>query len=134
MAPAEDTVGPLISKKRGHDAASVSSSSSSDDSARNKKQKRKDRKNGKKKASGDTDGLGVAVNGSKPSAFEKRRNSLGKAARDPRDEPPTKKKVKVPGNGVVTRSPSPVIDYDGLSRPSMFCYTFPLTPRELTAQ
>lgn len=49
----------------------------------------------------------------------KRRNSLSKAARDPRDEPPTKKrKKKAKSEGQATRSPSPVIDFDGLSRPS----------------
>ncbi|KAH8201634.1 hypothetical protein TruAng_004240 [Truncatella angustata] len=48
----------------------------------------------------------------------KRRNSLHKAARDPRDEPNGKKVKKVKTEGVITRSPSPVIDFDGLSRPS----------------
>ncbi|KAI2466069.1 GTP cyclohydrolase I [Annulohypoxylon bovei var. microspora] len=48
----------------------------------------------------------------------KRRNSISKAARDPRDEPPKKKKKKVKSEGAETRSPSPVIDFDGLSRPS----------------
>ncbi|KAI1087526.1 GTP cyclohydrolase I [Rostrohypoxylon terebratum] len=50
-----------------------------------------------------------------------RRNSISKAARDPRDEPPKKKVKKVKpevSEGTVTRSPSPVIDFDGLSRPS----------------
>ncbi|TPX08672.1 uncharacterized protein E0L32_009861 [Thyridium curvatum] len=49
----------------------------------------------------------------------KRRHSISKAARDPRDEPespPPKKSKKE--EGAVTRSPSPVIDFDGLSRPS----------------
>jgi GTP cyclohydrolase IA len=46
-----------------------------------------------------------------------RRNSISKAARDPRDQPtPSKKSISA---GTVTRSPSPVIDFDGLSRPSM---------------
>lgn len=59
----------------------------------------------------------------------KRKSSLGKAARDPRDEPEGKKSkkhktsalvVKAPAaeSGAVTRSPSPLIDFDGLSRPS----------------
>ncbi|KAI1376569.1 GTP cyclohydrolase I [Hypoxylon crocopeplum] len=51
----------------------------------------------------------------------KRRNSISKAARDPRDEPPRKKKkkkAKVEAEDTGTRSPSPVIDFDGLSRPS----------------
>ncbi|KAI0966647.1 hypothetical protein F4678DRAFT_475759 [Xylaria arbuscula] len=52
------------------------------------------------------------------SSSSKRRNSLSKAARDPRDEPAKKKKKKSKSEGTVTRSPSPVIDFDGLSRPS----------------
>ena len=45
---------------------------------------------------------------------KKRRHSLSKAARDPRDEASP---VELdPG----TRSPSPVIDFDGLSRPSRY--------------
>ncbi|KAH6974739.1 putative GTP cyclohydrolase 1, partial [Ilyonectria destructans] len=39
---------------------------------------------------------------------------LGKAARDPRDEPAAKKTKLPPGR----RSPSPITDFDGLSRPS----------------
>lgn len=122
MAPSENAiVDQLSTKKRNLDSASVSGSSTSDESTR--KKKRRDRKNGKRRATIDVDGLGVPINGgARPSAFEKRRNSLGKAARDPRDEPPTKKRITVPGKGTVTRSPSPVIDFDGLSRPSMFRY------------
>ncbi|RYP92077.1 hypothetical protein DL770_001807 [Monosporascus sp. CRB-9-2] len=48
----------------------------------------------------------------------KRKNSLSKAARDPRDEPERKKKRKAKAEGTEARSPSPVIDFDGLSRPS----------------
>ncbi|RYP11881.1 hypothetical protein DL767_011284 [Monosporascus sp. MG133] len=55
------------------------------------------------------------VNGESKS---KRKNSLSKAARDPRDEPERKKKRKAKTEGTETRSPSPVIDFDGLSRPS----------------
>ncbi len=46
----------------------------------------------------------------------KRRLSVSKPPRDPRDEvfPPT------PLPELETRSPSPVIDFDGLSRPSRF--------------
>jgi GTP cyclohydrolase I len=43
---------------------------------------------------------------------KKRRHSLSKAARDPRDE------ASPVEPDVGTRSPSPVIDFDGLSRPS----------------
>ncbi|KAI1446911.1 GTP cyclohydrolase I [Annulohypoxylon stygium] len=53
--------------------------------------------------------------------LSQRRNSISKAARDPRDEPPKKKIKKVKpevSEGTETRSPSPVIDFDGLSRPS----------------
>jgi GTP cyclohydrolase I len=50
----------------------------------------------------------------------KRRNSLSKAARDPRDEPEKKRKKKAKAEGTETRSPSPVIDFDGLSRPSPY--------------
>lgn len=110
----------LISKKRHLDTASVSTSS--DESTR--KRKRKDKRNGKKKNSGGGDDDDAIVNGEShhPGAFDKRRNSLGKAARDPRDEPHIKKKVKsTTPNGtqnVRTRSPTPIIDFDGLSRPS----------------
>ncbi|KAI1848606.1 hypothetical protein JX266_005465 [Neoarthrinium moseri] len=52
------------------------------------------------------------------SSLSKRRNSLHKAARDPRDEPEGKQRKKVKAEGVITRSPSPVIDFDGLSRPT----------------
>ncbi|CAK7203840.1 GTP cyclohydrolase 1 [Sporothrix eucalyptigena] len=58
----------------------------------------------------------------------KRRHSMSKAARDPRDEPESSgSKAASPGapepakggeSAVVTRSPSPFIDFDGLSRPS----------------
>ena len=47
----------------------------------------------------------------------RRRLSVSKPARDPRDEAsPARPSAKVVG----TRSPSPVIDFDGLSRPSTF--------------
>ncbi|KAI1811593.1 GTP cyclohydrolase I [Poronia punctata] len=51
-----------------------------------------------------------------------RRGSLSKAARDPRDEPERKRKKKEKieeETEMETRSPSPVIDFDGLSRPSL---------------
>ncbi|KAH8159705.1 hypothetical protein CIB48_g8547 [Xylaria polymorpha] len=53
------------------------------------------------------------------SSSSKRRNSLHKAARDPRDEPERKRKKKSKAEGAETRSPSPLIDFDGLSRPSL---------------
>ena len=46
--------------------------------------------------------------------LKRRRYSIGKAARDPRDE--ASPHESEPG----TRSPSPVIDFDGLSRPSQY--------------
>jgi len=118
MAPSEDGVIP--SHKRSHDAASISgSSTSSDDSAR--RRKRRERKERKRK-----NGESAAVNGAKPNAFSQRRNSLAKASRDPRDEPlPKKRPSTVPvvsEEGAIvkaSRSPSPVIDFDGLSRPSL---------------
>lgn len=45
---------------------------------------------------------------------KKHRHRLSKAARDPRDE------ASPVEPDVGTRSPSPVIDFDGLSRPSKF--------------
>jgi GTP cyclohydrolase I len=48
----------------------------------------------------------------RPKSMRKRRLSLSKAARDPRDE------ASPVGLDVGTRSPSPLIDFDGLSRPS----------------
>ncbi len=63
------------------------------------------------------DGGSSEVNG-ESSSLKRKRNSLRKAARDPRDEPEGKKKKKARVEGTETRSPSPVIDFDGLSRPS----------------
>lgn len=50
----------------------------------------------------------------------RRRLSLSKAARDPRDEASP---ISTP-KGSPTRSPSPVIDFDGLSHPSMSAHPF----------
>ncbi|KAI0859231.1 GTP cyclohydrolase I [Xylaria cubensis] len=61
---------------------------------------------------------GISETVSQPSS-SKRRNSLHKAARDPRDEPERKRKKKTRTEGTETRSPSPLIDFDGLSRPSL---------------
>jgi len=49
----------------------------------------------------------------------KRRHGMSQAARDPRDEPALSTRAPK-SDGKETRSPSPVIDFDGLSRPSMF--------------
>jgi GTP cyclohydrolase I len=92
---------------------------------------RKDRKN-KDKRSRERASAGV---GQPPSqngghAIAERRSSVSKPARDFRDKPepsPKKKKRKTSATGAIvpveevessTRSPSPVIDFDGLSRPS----------------
>lgn len=48
-------------------------------------------------------------------ALEKRRNGLGKVARDRRADKPVAKGTKLPPG---RRAPSPVFDIDGLSRPS----------------
>ncbi|KAI1188298.1 GTP cyclohydrolase I [Nemania serpens] len=61
---------------------------------------------------------GISEVGLRPSS-SKRRNSLSKAARDPRDEPERKRKKTSKREETETRSPSPVIDFDGLSRPSL---------------
>jgi GTP cyclohydrolase I len=54
---------------------------------------------------------GLKVNGS----HSKRRHSVSKPARDPRDEASSPRPRK---ERVGTRSPTPVIDFDGLSKPS----------------
>lgn len=55
---------------------------------------------------------GLKLNG--PKSHSKRRHSVSKPARDPRDEASPER----PELEIETRSPSPVIDFDGLSRPS----------------
>ncbi|TVY43215.1 GTP cyclohydrolase [Lachnellula subtilissima] len=70
----------------------------SDDEGQNKKRKRKSKSE-----------KGSKVNG------VKRRHSVSKPARDPRDEASSSRSKKELAG---TRSPSPVIDFDGLSRPS----------------
>ncbi|KAK3328596.1 hypothetical protein B0T19DRAFT_195352 [Cercophora scortea] len=97
---------------------------------------KKDRKSkhSKKRAAEDSKSLN---NGSThPHPLAERRSSVSKPARDFRDmpEPPPKKKKKTKSSSqtavaaaatpteageVSTRSPSPVIDFDGLSRPSL---------------
>lgn len=55
-----------------------------------------------------------STDGERHLPMKKCRHSLSKAARDPRDE------ASPVEPDVGTRSPSPVIDFDGLSRPSKF--------------
>ncbi|KAI2608979.1 GTP cyclohydrolase I [Hypoxylon fragiforme] len=76
------------------------------------------RANKKKRRRRAKDGGISEINGHANS--DMRRNSISKAARDPRDEPPSKKRRReeAKAKSVETRSPSPVIDFDGLSRPS----------------
>ncbi|KAL3423121.1 GTP cyclohydrolase i [Phlyctema vagabunda] len=70
-----------------------------EDGSRKKKKKNKDRSSKSEKSS------------------HRRRHSLSKAARDPRDEASSVDSVDSPREEAV-RSPSPVIDFDGLSHPS----------------
>ncbi|KAK1671327.1 GTP cyclohydrolase 1 [Colletotrichum godetiae] len=74
-------------------------------------------KRSSRKRKGDDD---AKVNGNH--SKKQRRPSLSQPARDPRDTTASKSKKKSSkpkSEGVVTRSPSPVIDFDGLSRPSL---------------
>lgn len=105
-----------LTRKRPHDTASISGSSTSSDGSAHKK-KRKEKRNGAKNTNG--------VSPVRSKAFDKRRNSLGSAARDPRDEPvvmvKSKKKAKVTtqSDAESETTPSSVVDFDGLSRPSI---------------
>ncbi|KAK9414008.1 putative GTP cyclohydrolase 1 [Seiridium unicorne] len=109
------------SKKPTQDSSGASSTGVSDidDAANGSAQtaRENDRKSSKKKRKWRSkDGGADEIDGGR--SLAKRRNSLHKAARDPRDEPEGKQRKKPKPEGVVTRSPSPVIDFDGLSRPS----------------
>lgn len=69
--------------------------------------------------------------GSKSGGIEKRRrHSISKAARDPRDEASP---ANSPTAEEAVRSPSPVIDFDGLSHPSM-CTERYILDRHVTDQ
>ncbi|KAG6040072.1 GTP cyclohydrolase 1 [Claviceps citrina] len=106
-----------VQRPQSQDAASISGSSTSGKSAR--RRRRKNRKNGSR-AAAEPEPQAAVVNGSRSGAADKRRrHSLSKAARDPRDEPPTKKRASVAGSSERVRSLSPVIDFEGLSRPSV---------------
>ena len=103
--------------------AGSSSASSADGGSVNgerKRRKRDAKERNKKKHKSEHDGSVEIINGGHPRT--ERRESLSKAARDPRDIPDPKKKHKKHHKegkeGKITRSPSPVIDFDGLSRPS----------------
>lgn len=100
------------------DAASSSSSAGSVDGRNSRKRRSDDERTSgsKKRKHGKTNGV---------DGKHERRDSLSYPPRDPRDVPPPKtkksKKTKEPKEGKatpMTRSPSPVIDFDGLSKPS----------------
>lgn len=86
---------------------SASTNSASTNSAR--KRKRKDKKRGNVKSTEDASTTPTPLT---DGAFGKRRNNLGKTARDPHDEPAAKKPK------LSQTSPGPIIDVDGLSWPS----------------
>ncbi|KAL3957141.1 hypothetical protein ACCO45_007719 [Purpureocillium lilacinum] len=103
-------------KKRSLDSASVSGSSTSDESTR-KRRRNRNRSRKSRSPNGDVAVVNGTASARRPSAFDQRRNSLGKAARDPRTSRPQEARP-VAGQGQKVRPPSPVIDYDGLSRPT----------------
>ncbi|KAG5979094.1 GTP cyclohydrolase 1, partial [Claviceps digitariae] len=113
MAQFRDSDGDAMPRQT-PDTASVSGSSTSGKSPRRRRRKSK-----KNRSEAPNDSQSVVLNGSHPGALDKRRHSLSKAARDPRDEPPTKKRATATGSSEIVRSPSPVIDFEGLSRPSL---------------
>lgn len=101
------------------ESACSSASLNGDITAKRVKEARKKRKHHRDGATAEA-GPSAGIDGSLPT---KRRHSVSKPARDLRDEPEkrTKKKRKTAAaipEGFETRSPSPVIDFDGLSRPS----------------
>jgi hypothetical protein len=97
----------------------VSASSSSELGTPNGTLKRKSESDGqcsKKKKKKSKSERGAKLNGM---SHSKRRHSVSKPARDPRDEASPLRPSQEPAG---TRSPSPVIDFDGLSRPSKYQY------------
>jgi GTP cyclohydrolase IA len=108
---------PTLKEGEECDASRPAMSSSFEQETPNGKFKRKsDDKEGqsKKKKRKSKSERRANINGS--SLHSKRRHSVSKPARDPRDEAsPSTSELEVSG----TRSPSPVIDFDGLSRPSI---------------
>lgn len=83
----------------------IDSSKKSSNGGDGKRRERKRKRNSK--ANGESD--------------SKRRHSVSKPARDPRDDPSP---ARPPPKDAGTRSPSPVIDFDGLSHPSMVLLSF----------
>lgn len=93
-------------------------SGSSDQEATNEKLKRKTEVDGevsKKRSRKSRGDRSAKVNGSK--SLSKRRHSVSKPARDPRDQASLPESPREDDDAAV-RSPSPVIDFDGLSKPS----------------
>ncbi|PMD21760.1 GTP cyclohydrolase I [Hyaloscypha hepaticicola] len=93
----------------------VSASSSSElgtPSGTLKRKSESDGQSSKKKKKKPKSERGAKFNGM---SHSKRRHSVSKPARDPRDEASPLRPSQEPAG---TRSPSPVIDFDGLSRPS----------------
>lgn len=116
-----------------HSGSESSSAASANGEKNNKRNKSKDGSKKRARDGADTSLTTTGLNGTH--ATGERRSSVSKPARDFRDklEPPPKKKKRksipalpaakeapTPEEGAdsSTRSPSPVIDFDGLSRPS----------------
>jgi len=105
------------SMDNGEDIDRILNLSSSEQETLNGKLKRKSEEGegqGKKKRKPRSE-RGPKVNGTQHLA--KRRHSVRKPARDPRDEAYSPRRL---ADSARTRSPSPVIDFDGLSRPSKY--------------
>ncbi|KAH0440742.1 hypothetical protein CcaCcLH18_02412 [Colletotrichum camelliae] len=98
-----------------HNGLSGSSDGSDAETASQASSSKRGKKDKSKRKRSDDD---AELNGN---SKKHRRPSLSRPARDPRDTTSSSsKKTKKPKNeGAVTRSPSPVIDFDGLSRPSI---------------
>lgn len=120
----------MAKRDRPTDASSTSGSSTSDESTRKRKRSDKDKKkhSSKKQAAAaapsdeKVNGTGhgehdLAVVAANNSPFAARRNSVSKAARDPRDEPSFRRRAT---EGLSQRQLTPVIDTDGLSRACKF--------------
>lgn len=103
-----------LPSRESDEEAIMPDSGSSDQEAVNGKQKRKTDSDGemskKRRKSKDKS---AKTNGTK----SKRRHSVSKPARDPRDEAIATDSSGKESDSVV-RSPSPLIDFDGLSKPS----------------
>ena len=120
---ADADVEPSSTKTKTYSDSSASTSEQSSSAQLAAKRKRNRRKKGKGKSSNATTVNGANSEEAPPTPnghdLSEKRGSLSKAARDPRDEPRKKKRAKQPlGGGDKTRSPTPMVDHDGLSRPS----------------